>query len=219
MPLAAPSGTKAAAHASTGAGVVIQQPAGHAAAPARVRARWGTITREQLVLAAKEEIEAGRYEQMTIRRLAARLGVAPMSLYRHVRDKEDLLNEVVDRMLAELWRPEADPGDPWAWFRALHVFLSHPVTSPVALARLRTVLSVLESSGLDEPEARRLYAAVHTYTLGFAALQSSRARWLATHDEIADPDAAWLAALSGPQQFSDGLAALIAGATISSESH
>lgn len=214
--------------------MVIQQPAGHAAAPARVRARWGTITREQLVLAAKEEIEAGRYEQMTIRRLAARLGVAPMSLYRHVRDKEDLLNEVVDRMLAELWRPEADPGDPWAWFMesadrlraflvdqpaALHVFLSHPVTSPVALARLRTVLSVLESAGLDEPEARRLYAAVHTYTLGFAALQSSRARWLATHDEIADPDAAWLAALSGPPQFSDGLAALIAGATSSSESH
>lgn len=214
--------------------MVIQQPAGHAAAPARVRARWGTITREQLVLAAKEEIEAGRYEQMTIRRLAARLGVAPMSLYRHVRDKEDLLNEVVDRMLAELWRPVADPGDPWAWFMesadrlraflvdqpaALHVFLSHPVTSPVALARLRTVLSVLESAGLDEPDARRLYAAVHTYTLGFAALQSSRARWLATHDEIADPDAAWLAALSGPQQFSDGLAALIAGATSSSESH
>lgn len=202
--------------------------------PARVRARWGTITREQLVLAAKEEIEAGRYEQMTIRRLAARLGVAPMSLYRHVRDKEDLLNEVVDRMLADLWRPEADPSDPWAWFMesadrlraflvdqpaALHVFLSHPVTSPVALARLRTVLCVLESAGLDEPAARRLYAAVHTYTLGFSALQSSRARWLATHDEIADPDAAWLAALSGPEQFSDGLAALIAGATSSSESH
>ena len=214
--------------------MVIQQPAGHTAASARVRARWGTITREQLVLAAKEEIEAGRYEQMTIRRLAARLGVAPMSLYRHVRDKEDLLNEVVDRMLAELWRPEADPSDPWAWFMesadrlraflvdqpaALHVFLSHPVTSPVALARLRTVLGVLETAGLDEPAARRLYAAVHTYTLGFAALQASRARWLTTHDETADPDEAWLAALSGPQQFTEGLAALIAGARRSSESY
>ena len=214
--------------------MVTQQPAGHPLAPARVRARWGTITREQLVVAAKAEIEAGRYEQMTIRLLASRLGVAPMSLYRHVKDKEDLLNEVVDRMLAELWRPEADPSDPWAWFResadrlraflvdqpaALHVFLSHPVTSPAALARLRTALSVLESAGLDESAARRLYAAVHTYTLGFAALQASRARWLATNDESADPDAAWLAALSGPQQFSDGLAALIAGATRSGESH
>jgi TetR/AcrR family transcriptional regulator, tetracycline repressor protein len=212
----------------------MQQPAGHALAPARVRARWGTITREQLVVAAKAEIEAGRYEQMTIRLLASRLGVAPMSLYRHVKDKEDLLNEVVDRMLAELWRPETDPSDPWTWFTesadrlraflvdqpaALHVFLSHPVTTPVALARLRTALGVLESAGLDEPAARRLYAAVHTYTLGFAALQASRARWLATHDEIADPDAAWLAALSGPQQFSDGLAALIAGARRSGKSH
>jgi AcrR family transcriptional regulator len=203
--------------------VVLQQPAGHAAAPARVRARWGTITREQLVLAAKEEIEAGRYEQMTIRRLAARLGVAPMSLYRHVRDKEDLLNEVVDRMMAEIWQPKVDTSDPWAWlaaaadsFRtflveqpaALHVFLSRPVNSPASRERMRGILGVMQEAGLDEPAARRLYAATLTYILGFAALEASRARWVAAHDEIADPDEAWLAGMTSSQQFSDGLAAL-----------
>jgi TetR/AcrR family transcriptional regulator, tetracycline repressor protein len=207
--------------------VVIQQPAGRAAASARVRARWGTITREQLVLAAKEEIEAGRYEQMTIRRLAARLGVAPMSLYRHVRDKEDLLNEVVDRMLAEIWQPSVDASDAWAWLAeaadrlrtflveqpaALHVFLSRPVTSPAAIARMRGVLGVMQAAGLDEASARQLYAAVHTYILGFAALEASRARWLAAHDEMTDPDEAWLAAMTGSEQFSDGLAALLDGA-------
>jgi TetR/AcrR family transcriptional regulator, tetracycline repressor protein len=205
----------------------MQQPAGHPLAPARARARWGTITREQLVLAAKAEIEAGRYEQMTIRLLASRLGVAPMSLYRHVQDKEDLLNEVVDRMLAEIWQPKVDASDPWAWlaeaadrFRtflveqpaALHVFLSRPVTSPAAKARMRGILDVMEAAGLDEPAARRLYAATLTYILGFAALEASRARWLAAHDEIADPDEAWLAAMTGSQQFSDGLAALYDGA-------
>jgi TetR/AcrR family transcriptional regulator, tetracycline repressor protein len=202
-----------------------------AAASGRPRARWGTITREQLILAAKAEIEAGRYEQMTVRWLAARLGVAPMSLYRHVRDKEDLLNEVVDRMLAETWEPLGDISDPWSWLMeasdklrvflveqpaALHVFLSHPVTSPASLARMQTILRVLADAGLNEQSARRIYGAVHTYTLGFAALEASRARWLSAHDDIMDPDAAWLATLTGPQQFSDGLAALLDGARRSS---
>jgi AcrR family transcriptional regulator len=210
----------------------MQQAGDDAAAPGRARARWGTISREQLIVAAKAEIEAGRYEQMTVRMLAARLGVSPMSLYRHVRDKEDLLNEVVDRMLAEIWRPNADASDAWAWLKeaadrlrkflveqpaALHVFLSHPVTSPAAIARMRSILGVMQAAGLDEPAARRLYAVVHTYILGFAALEASRARWIAEHDEIADPEAAWLAAMTGPQQFSDGLAALLDGARRSSQ--
>jgi TetR/AcrR family transcriptional regulator, tetracycline repressor protein len=191
--------------------------------PARVRARWGTITREQLVLAAKEEIEAGHYQQMTIRRLASRLGVAPMSLYRHVRDKEDLLNEVVDRMMAEIWQPKVDTSDPWAWlaeaadrFRtflveqpaALHVFLTRPVNSPASRERMRGILGVMQEAGLDEPTARRIYAATLTYILGFAALEASRARWVAAHDEITDPDEAWLAGMTSSQQFRDGLAAL-----------
>lgn len=191
------------------------------------RARWGTISREQLVLAAKDQIEAEGYEQLTIRSLASRLGVAPMSLYRHVRDKEDLLNEVVDRLLAEAWQPAADPADVRAWVTeaadrlrrllvgqpaALQVFLSHPVTTPAALTRQGAMLEVLATAGLDEPAARRLYAIIHTYTLGFAALESSRARWLARHPEPQDPDTAWLAAMTGSKQFSDGLTALLAGA-------
>ena len=45
---------------------------------------------------------------MTIRSLAAELGVAPMSLYRHVRDKDDLFDEVTDGLLAEAWKPGRD---------------------------------------------------------------------------------------------------------------
>jgi TetR/AcrR family transcriptional regulator, tetracycline repressor protein len=195
------------------------------------RAGWGTISRERLVVAATDQIEAEGYEQLTIRSLASLLGVAPMSLYRHVRNKEDLLNEVVDRLLAEEWRPVADAGDVRAWVTeaadrlrrllvgqpaALQVYLSHPVTTPAALTRQATMLEVLRAGGLDEPAARQLYAIIHTYTLGFAALESSRARWLATHPEPPDPDTAWLAAMTGSRQFSEGLAALLAGAILSS---
>jgi TetR/AcrR family transcriptional regulator, tetracycline repressor protein len=192
----------------------------------RPRAKWGTITREHLVGAATDEVAAGRYEQLTIRSLAAQLGVAPMTLYRHVRDKEDLLGEVVDRLLAQSWEPTAPAADTWAWVMeaadrlrrllveqpaALRVFLSHPVTTPTAIARLTAMLDVLQAGGLDESDARKVYLAVHTYTLGFAALEASRARWLADHAQPDDPETSWLASMTGPQQFTDGLRALIVG--------
>ncbi len=176
--------------------------------------------------AATEEVAAGRYKQLTIRSLAAQLGVAPMTLYRHVRDKEDLLGDVVDRLLARSWEPVTPTTDTWAWVveaadrlrrflvehpAALHVFLSHPVTSPTAMARLTAMLKVLQEGGLDESSAREVYLAVHTYTLGFAALEASRARWLADYPQPEDPDTFWLASMTGPQQFADGLRALIAG--------
>jgi TetR/AcrR family transcriptional regulator, tetracycline repressor protein len=192
----------------------------------RPRAKWGTVSREQLVQAATAEIAAGRYDQLTIRSLAARLGVAPMTLYRHVRDKDDLLIEAVDRLLAQTWEPGIAVTDTWQWLievadrlrqllvqqpAALHVFLAQPMTTPAALARLRAMLAVLQASGLDEQSARQVFAAVHTYTLGFAALEVSRARWLASHSDPADPDVAWLASLTSHQQFADGLAALLDG--------
>jgi AcrR family transcriptional regulator len=216
MPSAAEGGNQGA----------MQETAGSPERGSRPRARWGTITREHLIQAASDEITAGRYEQLTIRSLAARLGVAPMTLYRHVRDKEDLLTEVVDRLLAQAWEPEADLRDTWAWVMAaadklrvflveqpaaLHVFLCHPVTSPAALTRLHAMLDVLRSGGLDEASARGVYASVHTYTLGFAALEASRARWLAQHSAPADRDTAWLASMTSPAQFAAGLRALIDG--------
>src|SRR5579875_3717162 len=77
----------------------------------RQRAGWGTISRQQVVDAATSVVRAGGSEQMTIRSLAAQLGVSPMSLYRHVQDKDDLLGEVVDALLREVWRPRAREND------------------------------------------------------------------------------------------------------------
>ena len=65
------------------------------ATPPAQRAPWGTLTRGDVIDAAAGIVTAGGYEDMTIHSLAAELGVAPMSLYRHIRDKDDLLDEVV----------------------------------------------------------------------------------------------------------------------------
>jgi TetR/AcrR family transcriptional regulator, tetracycline repressor protein len=192
--------------------------------PAR-RAPWGTISRDDIIQAAVATVRAGRYEGMTIRSLAADLGVAPMSLYRHIRDKDDLLDEVVDRLLARAWRPAA-PEDDWqAWVTeaaaklraflvsqpaALHVYLQHPVISPAAVERMNAMMDVLRRTGAGEAAARRAYGAVHTYTVGFAALEASRAR-RAADGWGASSLARELAAYTTTGQFLDGLRYLLDG--------
>jgi AcrR family transcriptional regulator len=195
------------------------------AEPSARRAPWGTITREDIIRAAIKTIMTSGYEDMTIRSLAARLGVAPMSLYRHIRDKDDLLDEVVDRLLAQAWRPSAAEDDWQAWVieaaaqmraflvsqpAALHVYLSHPVVSPAAIERMNAMMDVLRRAGADEQAARRAYGALHTYTIGFAALEASRADWA---PDLGDTSglAQQLAAYTTTEQFLDGLRYLLEG--------
>jgi TetR/AcrR family transcriptional regulator, tetracycline repressor protein len=190
----------------------------------RSRARWGSISRDQVVKAALKVVEGGGYEQMTIRSLAATLGVSPMALYRHVRDKDDLLDEVVDRLLAKAWRPHGSEDDWRAWVAeaadrlrrflvaepaGLHVYLRHPVVSPAAIARMEAMMRVLGRSGADEEATRTAYAAIHTYTLGFAALEASRAGWVPGGDtgSVANQ----LAAYTSPRQFAEGMSYLLEG--------
>jgi TetR/AcrR family tetracycline transcriptional repressor len=150
------------------------------------------INREQIIHAAVGAVRAGGYERMTIPSLAADLGVSPMAVYHHVRDKVDLLDEIVDRLLAQAWRPKADPANDWrAWLTegadklrhllvthpvALEVYLTHPVASPAAIARMNAIIDILRRALGDEQIAQRAYAALHSYTIGFAALEASRSR-------------------------------------------
>jgi TetR/AcrR family transcriptional regulator, tetracycline repressor protein len=195
------------------------------AIPRVERTPWGTISREQVVATAIEEIAKGGYEQLTIRSLAARLGVAPMSLYRHIRDKDDLLDEVVERLLVGAWEPSSPTADWRAWVTeaadklrallvaepaALYVYLRHPVVSPVAIQRMKAIMGVLRQAGLDEPAARRAYAALHTYTVGFAALEASRAGWTPPEGRV-NSVARQLAAYTTPRQFTEGLRYLLEG--------
>ena len=187
------------------------------------RRPWGSITREQIVNAAVRNLRRGGFEAMTIRGLASDMGVAPMSLYRHIRDKDDILDEVVERLLGPVWEPDHEHEDWKDWVveasdklrqflvaepAALHVYLSHPVVSPSALARMEAMLEVLRECLDDEEAAQRAYGAIQTYTVGFAALEASRSGWSPPDgDEIAIR----LAALTTPAQFTEGLRYLLSG--------
>ena len=72
------------------------------------------------------------------------------------------------------------------------------------------MMTVLRRALTDEATARRAYASIHTYTVGFAALESSRYGWAPPVDEP-DALAIQLAAYTTPEQFVNGLRFLILG--------
>src|SRR2546427_11250328 len=76
-------------------------------------ARRGRLTREHILEAALRIADREGLAALTMRRLGADLGVAPMALYVHFRSKEELLTGLSDRIADELYVP-ARGSDDWA---------------------------------------------------------------------------------------------------------
>jgi TetR/AcrR family tetracycline transcriptional repressor len=71
------------------------------------------LSRETVVDGALALTDAEGLEGLTIRRLATHLGVTPMALYWHFKNKDELLDGVADRLWS-LVDTKVDPGRPWA---------------------------------------------------------------------------------------------------------
>lgn len=70
------------------------------------------MTRRTVVEQALALADADGLDAVTFRRLAEQLGVTPMALYWHVKNKDELLAAMSDQLLAEV-RPHRDPDQPW----------------------------------------------------------------------------------------------------------
>jgi AcrR family transcriptional regulator len=107
-----------------------------------------TVVEAALALADSEGLEA-----VTIRRLATDLGVTPMALYWHFKDKERLLDGVAERVLGEIDLPADAPAAAWdeqlrAVLAALLLVLrAHPAVTDVVKSRI-----LLSESGLELTE-------------------------------------------------------------------
>jgi AcrR family transcriptional regulator len=74
----------------------MKRTTSHEGAPARGRP---VLTRDAVVARALEIGTEEGLEAVSLRRLATELGVTPMALYRHVRDKQDLINAMAEVVL------------------------------------------------------------------------------------------------------------------------
>ena len=142
-----------------------------------------TLTRERVVAEALVIIAAGGAQALSMRALAAHLGVVPGALYRHVRGKEQLHDLVLDAVLGEV-DFRADAAAPWSARvaalagRLRAVLENHPGTavllktrdplSPASLALAEAFLAPLLEAGLTGREAALAFRVLYDYTLGFA---------------------------------------------------
>ncbi|MHA6627622.1 TetR/AcrR family transcriptional regulator [Pseudonocardia sichuanensis] len=150
--------------------------------PTRGPGERAGLTRD-LVLDAATDLIAER-GAVTMRAVAQRLGVAPNALYSHVADKTELVDGVLDRVLAQVDAPRGG-GDPLA---ALHrimsstheVLLRHPQLVPAFLARQGSrgpnaqhlgvvTLEHLAAAGVTGDAAREALRVLIVYAIGFAA--------------------------------------------------
>jgi AcrR family transcriptional regulator len=151
--------------------------------PPEGEARRRALTRERVVAEALTVIGTDGAAALSMRALAARLGVVPGALYRHVRSKEQLCDLVVDGVLAEV---DLEAGHALAWTgrvsalaRALRTVLeNHPGIAallktrdplgPHSLALAEAFLTALQQARLPRRQTAMAFSLVYDYTLGFA---------------------------------------------------
>jgi AcrR family transcriptional regulator len=158
--------------------------------PGLSRAR---VCQEALALVDAEGLEA-----LSMRRLGARLGVEAMSLYRHVRDKADLIDALHVAVLGDL-RPEPDEkarpeklgeakGEDWrellggqsrALRRALlrhpnvvPLFMSPPMRAPEAWATVDKARIALIAAGFASEAAEQAIHVVGMFTIGLVLFEA-----------------------------------------------
>jgi len=68
-------------------------------------------SRAEILTAARQLIDRDGWDKLTVRRLAAELGIGPTTLYHHVQGKEDLLLLVLNEYAGQIPRPDL-PADP-----------------------------------------------------------------------------------------------------------
>jgi AcrR family transcriptional regulator len=121
-----------------------------------------------------------------MRALADALGTAPMSLYRHVHGKEDLLRAIVARVL-ERMPVEPPAAGAWtdrvgAWMHGLRdglrrspaavsILIEHGQYAPALLRATNTLLRILREAGFDGPDAVRACREIMWSTLGFVSAE------------------------------------------------
>ena len=149
--------------------------------PARRRpGRPAVLSRDQVLEAALLLFDAHGVDAVTIRRVAAELGVSPMALYRHVADKDELLLALVDRLAARLHYPNR-PQDPreailTLWATLYGGLAEHPWLPEVLARRRLMAFSVLDAIeeihanlvalGLSLDQAVVSYRVMWQFTLG-----------------------------------------------------
>jgi len=150
--------------------------------PDRTATRRRPLSRDRVLRAAIRLADEGRIEAVSMRKLGQVLRVEAMSLYKHVANKDDILDGIADLVTSDFEVPSIDADWKTAIRRsaisAHQVLLRHPWASgliesrlnagPARLRYLDAVIGVLSAAGFTMPMVIRAIMALDSYTYGFA---------------------------------------------------
>ncbi len=145
------------------------------------------LTRALITEVALALADARGVESLSMRALAKELGVEAMSLYNHIRNKDDLLDAVVDTVVGRIDLPSTGSN----WQNELRgrahsmrtVFLAHPWAPPMIVGRINVgpnmlalneaTLGCLRAAGFSYVEADHAMNALDSLIYGFHLLEGS----------------------------------------------
>src|SRR5215210_3644307 len=155
------------------------------------------LSRDRILQAALELVDAGGVDALTMRKLGQALGFEAMSLYNHVANKDDVLDGILDLVLAESEPPS--PAGEWdAAIRAsavsVHDALSrHPWSCtllmsprharPVRMEYMDLLLGRLREAGFSAETTYTAYHVLDGHIFGFSLWETSHNY---TADEVSD---------------------------------
>jgi AcrR family transcriptional regulator len=150
------------------------------------------LSRDRILAAALELVDEQGIDALSMRKLGQSLGYEAMSLYNHVANKDDLLDGMLDLVLAEMEPPEADGGLPGIRAAALsaHEALKrHPWAAnmlmapsrirPARIQYMEALLAALRGAGLSAETTYHAYHVLDAHIVGFSL-------WVSTHGKMPD---------------------------------
>jgi AcrR family transcriptional regulator len=162
--------------ARAGVGTVVAGPATR---------RDHDLTKERIVAAAIAIADADGIAELSMRRIAADLGVATMSLYRHVPSKDELTLAMIDTAIGDLRLPSRHPGGwraclelcarlEWAMFQrhpwlGPSMSLTRPQMAPNAMRLSEWVMAAFDGTALSLSERMYIQVLLFGFVRGLAS--------------------------------------------------
>jgi AcrR family transcriptional regulator len=146
------------------------------------------LSRDRILEAALAHADEQGIESLSMRKLGRALGFEAMSLYNHVANKDDLLDGMLDLVLAEMEAPDPEDGlagirkaaissheslrrHPWA----AGLLMAPARVRPLRLAFMDALLGALRGAGFSPETTYHAYHVIDAHIIGFSL-------WQATHD-------------------------------------
>jgi AcrR family transcriptional regulator len=156
------------------------------------RSPVGELNRERIAEAAIRIADEEGFETLSMRVVAARVGAAPMSIYRHLANKQELVRAMCETVMTRHrlpavvpkgWRAQLEIAARAEWrmlcrhpWLARVVNLTRPQAIPAAIAFANWVLRALDLLGFDGGTKLRLHVVLHTFAQGMALNLEEEAR-------------------------------------------